>query len=148
MRKSIIALVVLAACGGSNGRLVDVRFDVSGRTRVIRAEVADSDAEQAHGLMERETLRADQGMLFVWSVTKSREFYMFKTLIPLDVIAIRAGRVAGVYGMVPCRDTDPAKCPRTDVGEVDAALEVNAGTAARLGLVPGVLVDAEVLAGA
>ncbi len=97
-------------------------------------EVADDPAERAQGLMFRETLPADAGMLFVYEAPKRAQFWMKNTLVPLDMIfADAAGRVTRVHaGAVPGDETP------IDGGEgVQFVLEINAGLTARLGLGPG-----------
>lgn len=138
----MVGLALLGACSGSPAEVVDVRFDMGDRAYVVSAEVADETSEQRRGLMGRTSLAPDTGMLFVWDDVEARSFWMKDTLIALDLIAIRSGRVVSVDQMVPC-EADP--CPFTVTAPADAALEVEAGTAARAGIEPGVLVAAEVL---
>lgn len=135
-----VLLGALVAC--SDGvPTTPVRFHVGARTVTIHAEVADDEAERQRGLMGRRSLPGDRGMLFVWPEEAVRSFYMYRTLIPLEIVGILDGAVTGVYQMVPCPDADPARCPTTTVGRVDAALEVTPGTAAREGIVRGTRVS-------
>jgi hypothetical protein len=134
-----VFLLVLLSCGGGNTgvRATDVRIEGARGQLVIHAEVADSDVLRARGLMNRTSLAADRGMLFLWTDTAVRRFYMKDTLIPLDLISIRARRVVGVTTMQPCHIAD---CPTTKTPAADAALEVPAGTAKRAGISAGALV--------
>lgn len=138
MRRSLIALLVLVACARGGGT-VPVRFETARGRVTFTAEVADEVAEQARGLMHRTSLPRDRGMLFVWGDVSGRAFYMKNTRIPLDLVAIRAGRVVSIHTMQPCT-ADP--CPTTTTAPADAALEINAGVAAARGIVVGTLVAA------
>ncbi|HVL32508.1 MAG TPA: DUF192 domain-containing protein, partial [Actinomycetota bacterium] len=109
---------------------------------VIEAEVADDDAERARGLMGRRELARGRGMLFVWRDVSPRRFHMQNTLIPLDLVVIRSGRVVGTHTMVPC-EADP--CPVTETLAADAALELAAGSIRDLGIAPGDVVESPVL---
>ena len=128
----MISLAVLCACVGA--RTTDVTI---GAHR-FHVQVAATKALREHGLMGVKKLAADRGMLFVWKGVASREFYMKDTLIPLDLISIRAHKVVGVATMVPCTK-DP--CPITKTPPADAALEVPAGTAKSAGIAAGALVE-------
>ena len=119
-----------------------MRFVIGARNVVVHAEIAATQAQQARGLMGRTSLRPDAGMIFVWPDAQVREFYMKDTLIPLELISVRVGRVVGIQHMVPCHVAD---CPITSTPPADAALEVNEGTAERAGITTGALVDSSVL---
>ena len=55
---------------------------------LIQAEVAQSDSEQAMGMMFRTQMGANEGMLFVNETATSRCFWMRNTLIPLSIAFI------------------------------------------------------------
>ena len=105
---------------------------------VFHVQIVATEALREHGLMGVRTLAPDRGMLFLWADVAPRQFYMKNTLIPLDLISMRAHKVVGVATMVPCT-TDP--CPITTTPPADAALEVPAGTAKRAGIAAGALVE-------
>ena len=68
----------------------------SGRTRFF-VEIADTDAEREQGLMFRKEVPPDRGMLFDFNPPRAVAFWMRNTLIPLDLIYIRAdGRVLSI----------------------------------------------------
>jgi len=137
VRKTLtIALLLLCACGKANFSSLSI-----GETR-FRVQVADTEALREHGLMGVTSLAPDRGMLFLWRDTAPRQFYMKNTLIPLDLIAIRAHHVVGVATMQPCT-ADP--CPITTTPPAEAALEVQAGTAKRAGIAAGALVESSAL---
>lgn len=56
----------------------------------IDAEIADNDNERHLGLMYRETMNEDQGMLFLFPNEEPQSFYMKNTVMPLDIIFINA----------------------------------------------------------
>src|SRR5580698_1469435 len=65
-------------------------------------EVARTEPEREHGLMDRKVLAAHAGMLFVFDADEPVAFWMKDTLIPLDMIFIGAdGRVRRVFANVP-----------------------------------------------
>jgi len=104
----------------------------------IVLELALTDQEKATGLMYRDKLAADHGMLFVFDRDDILAFWMKNTLIPLDIVWFDAtGRVADVHpDAQPCH-VDP--CPKySNKLPARAVLLVNAGFAAAHGLTPGV----------
>ncbi len=101
----------------------------------VDAELATTPETRTRGLMERASLPADQGMLFLFDVAQPLSFWMFNTLIPLDIIFADAERrITSIYPSVPpCRP--PLRCPTyTSRGSAQFVLEVNAGTADRVGI--------------
>ncbi|MDX1578317.1 MAG: DUF192 domain-containing protein, partial [Gemmatimonadota bacterium] len=68
----------------------------------IEVEIADDEDERARGLMFRESLPEDHGMLFVYESERRLGFWMKNTLIPLDIAyADRAGRIVDIKQMEP-----------------------------------------------
>ncbi len=88
----------------------------------------------AQGLMFRRSMAPDRGMLFDFERTEPVAMWMKNTYLPLDMLFIRAdGTVARIAA-----DTEPLSTRTITSGEpVLGVLELNAGTAARLGLHPG-----------
>lgn len=101
---------------------------------VFLLEIADEPAEQQRGLMGRDELARDRGMLFRWNDIAERSFYMKDTLIPLDLIAIQGGEVVSVATMVPCRQTP---CITTRTAAAQDVIEINGGRADALGIEVG-----------
>jgi uncharacterized membrane protein (UPF0127 family) len=101
----------------------------------VDAELATTPETRTHGLMERPSLPGDQGMLFIFEGAQPLAFWMFSTLIPLDILFADAERrITSIYASVPpCRP--PLRCPTyTSRGLAQFVLEVNAGTAAKVGI--------------
>ena len=80
----------------------------------IQAELAVTPEKQVRGLMFREALLPNQGMLFVFPDADHRPFWMFQTRVPLDIIWLDEGRrvVEISPDTPPCADPDPQTCPR------------------------------------
>ena len=138
------SLLALAACGSSEKQdpgpaLTTISLKLP-NGRVIRAEVASSPAEQQRGLMFRTELPAGRGMLFPFPGTGRHAFWMYHTLIPLDIVWIDAGhRIVYIsLNTPPCPSETPEECPNYG-GEFDAqfVLELGAGAAEENGLQPG-----------
>lgn len=106
----------------------------------VRVEVARTAAEQRRGLMFREHLDADAGMLFVYDRPQRLTFWMRNTYIPLDMIFIEGDLT--VLGVVenaePQTDTS-----RSVPGLSQYVLEVNAGFAREHGIGAGTRVRFE-----
>lgn len=108
-----------------------------GETYSFDVELALSPAEQAQGLMFRTELADDAGMLFVFPEPKRASFWMRNTLIPLDMLFVRAnGRIANILEMVPTEND----LPRRSIGKVRAVFEIAGGRSAALGIKAGDLV--------
>lgn len=102
---------------------------------VFLVEVADTALKAEYGLMCRRSLAPDRGMLFTFAGPPvDRAFWMRNTLIPLDIIYIRPdGRVLSVAA-----NTQPLnEMPIPAGGPTRAVLELPAGRAAQIGLMPG-----------
>jgi len=97
-------------------------------------EIARTPEEQARGLMERQSLASDRGMLFPYSPPQPVSFWMRNTMIPLDLIFIApGGRIARIEA-----DAVPFAEDQLQSGvPVEAVLELNGGQAAALGIKPG-----------
>ncbi len=99
----------------------------------FRVEIAASLAEQERGLMFRRELSPDRGMIFPYDPPQEVSFWMKNTLIPLDMIFIRAdGAIARISTARPLSlETVPSGEP------VVAVLEIGGGRAAELGIREG-----------
>jgi uncharacterized membrane protein (UPF0127 family) len=101
----------------------------------VDAELATTPESRTRGLMERSTMPADKGMLFIFEVAQPLSFWMFNTLISLDIIFADAERrITSIHASVPpCQP--PLRCPTyASHGLAQFVLEVNAGTVAKAGL--------------
>lgn len=76
----------------------------------VALEVADTEPVRAGGLMFREHLAPNEGMIFVFPEPGFYPFWMKNTLIPLDMIWLDAqGRIVSIAHSVPPCKADP--CP-------------------------------------
>jgi uncharacterized membrane protein (UPF0127 family) len=106
----------------------------SGRSSAVRVEVARTDAEHERGLMYRERLGGDDGMLFVFAETGEHAFWMQNTLIPLDMIFADADGV--VVGVI--ERAEPLTTTSRTVGAPSRyVLEVNGGWSSAHGVARG-----------
>lgn len=110
----------------------------------LEVELARTSAERQKGLMERDYLDPDTGMLFLYDEAQPAQagFWMYRTRIPLDIAFIAAdGRIAALHTMQPCPSRNPYDCPVTVAGATyHAALEVNAGYFEERGIEEGACV--------
>ncbi|MFP4373404.1 MAG: DUF192 domain-containing protein [Spirochaetaceae bacterium] len=124
-------LVSCAAADDSPAGLPTAELRLGGST--ILAEVAATPESRREGLMNREELARDRGMLFVFPDTDYRSFWMKNTSIPLSLAYIREdGVITGIHELEPFSLESVES--RT---EVKYALEVNRGTFERLGVKAG-----------
>ena len=136
-RVAIFAILV-ALLGGCRepykSRLPTAPMTLGGKTFVM--EIADTSAAREVGLMYRDSMPSDHGMIFVFSSDQTNPFWMKNTRIPLDIVYVDAdARVIAVRPMRPY-DTTPVPSPRP----FRWAIELNQGTGASLGLKEGDLI--------
>ena len=142
-----MAAAVLAACGArtpaaqpventAQSSLQQIPLTVrSGRTsHRFTVEVAETRRDQAQGLMYRRALEPNRGMLFIYNPPQQVAFWMKNTLIPLDMIFIRAdGEIVKIQP-----DTVPLSLEPVSSGEpILAVLEIPGGRSAELGIKAG-----------
>ncbi len=101
---------------------------------LFTVEVAETAAQRRQGLQHRKSLAAGAGMLFDYQRVQPVAMWMKNTLIALDMLFIDgAGRIVNV-----AENTEPLSLATIpSAAPVLAVLEVNAGTARRLGIQPG-----------
>ncbi len=100
---------------------------------VIQAEVAQTPREQTIGMMHRQTMGINEGMLFIYDSLQVRCFWMRNTLLPLTIAFIADdGSIVNLKDMAP--KTETAHC---SAGPVRYALEMNQGWFDKRGLKPG-----------
>ncbi len=144
MRKSMSAALFLAlaiaGCGNAGSEAtartasastVPLTISTAASKHVFRVEVARTETQQERGLMFRSHLAPDAGMIFPMDPPRMASFWMKNTIIPLDMIFIRAdGSIARIaaqtvpYSLAPVSSGEP----------VAAVLEIAGGRAAELGI--------------
>ena len=106
---------------------------LSAGMHVIRAEVAATVETRSRGLMFRESLEPNQGMVFVFDEAAAHCMWMRNTLVPLSVAFMGAnGEITNIADMKPRDDT--THCARQPVTH---ALEMERGWFAARGIKPG-----------
>jgi uncharacterized protein len=103
----------------------------------ISVEIAADDEKRAQGLMFRDRLGPNAGMLFMFLQDEEHSFWMKNTLIPLDLVWIDADQkvVHVKYNVPPCKVED---CPSYPPGVMSRyVLEVAGGVAEAHGIKSG-----------
>ncbi|MCB9993705.1 MAG: DUF192 domain-containing protein [Hyphomicrobiaceae bacterium] len=97
-------------------------------------EIADTPAEQAQGLMFRQELASDHGMLFDFHQERETSFWMRNTFIPLDMLFIAAdGTIRSIHANARPQDDTPIPSG----SPVRFVLEIPGGRAAEIDAMPG-----------
>ena len=134
--------LVLVSCGPKADTAVDdfhTRDVTLPGGRIIKAETMIDRLDLLRGMMFRTSLAADHGMLFVHPEPGRYSYWMYQTLIPLDMIWLdsRHNVVEIVDNAQPCK-TQASKCPQYGGHETAAyVLELAGGMAKKYGLRTG-----------
>lgn len=127
------AILSLAARGAG---AQDARFgtiQLSAGMHLIQAEVAQTDAQRQQGLMFREKMASNHGMVFVFDQPNSQCMWMKNTLLPLSVAFIDSeGKIVNIEDMQP--QTLDSHC---SAKPVKYALEMNLGWFRQKNVKPG-----------
>lgn len=112
------------------------RAELSAGFHRIAAEVAATPADRAQGLMHRQSLAPNQGMIFVFPVTATHCFWMKNTPLPLSIAFLdEKGSIINIEEMAP--QTEDNHCPARPAR---FALEMNAGWFKAKGLKAGAVI--------
>lgn len=137
----LLLIVPLTGCASVESPWVELKG------RRFSVEIAADDESRARGLMFRDSLAPDRGMLFVFEREQPLAFWMRNTRIPLDILYFDADRrLVSVSSAPPCTT---AQCPSyPSAAPARFTLELNAGTAKTLGVARGdeLLIDPSVFA--
>ncbi len=128
----ILCTLFLMGCQHSTSEIIHISHELEQAIVKIgeqswTVEMAKTNEERQQGLMFRESLEADKGMLFVFPNKALHAFWMKNTLIPLDVIWISEDlKVVDVQMLNPCKTEEcPLFQPKEEARFV---LEIPAGT--------------------
>ena len=115
-----------------------VTIDTGARKVAFRVELALTPEEHTRGLMYRQHLDADAGMLFISAAPVRQVFWMKNTLIPLDMIFIGGDR--RIVGIVENAEPQTLTARQVDAPS-QYVLEIGGGLSAQLGLRAGQAVE-------
>lgn len=131
---------VIAACTPSPEVVIHTRD----RPVSVKVELALTPDQHARGLMYRQSMAADAGMLFIFPDTQIRSFWMKNTPLPLDMIFIDDDKeIVGIVENTVPFSTNNQMVPRP----ARYVLEVNGGFAAQYGIKAGQSVDIPIVRG-
>lgn len=133
--RAVFALFLLAVPAGAFAASTDLAIvTADGRSHAFTVELADDPIERARGLMFREEMAPDHGMLFDFAREDDVSFWMKNTPLSLDMLFARAdGTIVAIAENTTPQSTEPVPSG----APVRFVLEVVGGTAARLGVAPG-----------
>ncbi len=137
---ALIAFAAALAPAGADSRamrlpvhMVKLAADTASGQKFFSIEVADEPSEQERGLMFRDEMPDDRGMLFDLGRTRQASFWMENTPMPLDLLFIgEEGRVRAILPGQPY-----SRAPISPGVPVRFVLELKEGTSAKNGIVPG-----------
>ncbi|WP_421594467.1 DUF192 domain-containing protein [Shinella sp. M27] len=137
----VSAVLALFLCL-SFGALAEEKFDTQpltivtkgGKSHAFTVELALTPRQREQGLMNRQEMADDKGMLFAFGETRQVFMWMKNTYIPLDMLFIaRDGKVRAIK-----ENAEPLSEAIIDSqGPIDYVLELNGGTVKRLGIRAG-----------
>ncbi len=135
--------IALAGCQAAPKKLEIVPLSIKsaqGKVSTFSVEVARTREEQARGLMFRDTLASGHGMIFPVDPPRTESFWMKDTLIPLDMLFIRAD---GSIAQIAAETVPESQAPIPSGEPVAAVLEIGGGEAAKHGITEGDVVTWE-----
>ena len=120
----------------------DIYFPISIAGKTLQLQLALTQSEQSKGLMHRNSMPTDHGMLFLFKQPAPRSFWMRNTLIPLDLAYFdTSGRLLEIHALYPYDENGVSSRSQ----EVLIAIETNRGWFARNKIVTGAQIDLEAL---
>lgn len=129
-----IALVLSAPAALAELEISPLTIESANGAHAFTVEIADEPEEITTGLMNRESMDPDAGMLFDFGQPREAAMWMKNTLIPLDMLFMDPqGKVIAI-----ARETVPGSLRTVSPGvPVKSVLELNGGRAEELGIQPG-----------
>jgi uncharacterized membrane protein (UPF0127 family) len=140
-RSAFLILLATTACHATQAdpAAPPIHFDtvsVTIKGTVFTVEVADTDAKRERGLMFRESMPDDHGMIFLFDVADKYPFWMKNTDIPLDIVYLDENRkVVDFHTMKPHDET-----PTPPDSPALYAIELNGGMVKKLKIAKGDIV--------
>jgi uncharacterized protein len=133
----LIYLMCVLIVGLSSGCARTPSVELRGQR--FEVEVVDNDQTRARGMMFRDSLEKNHGMLFVFEETAMRSFWMHNCKISLDILYFDEQlKLVGQALSVPPCNLSPEQCPNySSNAPARYVLETNAGVAKTLGVALG-----------
>ena len=122
----------------SDGRLEFISPNRNDTLAVIEIQIVKSDEEITRGLMDRDSMLPNRGMLFIFSNEAQRTFWMKNTRFSLDIIFIDHEKT---IRYIADHTTPYSENPIPGFYPALYVLEVNAGFCEKNGITPGTLID-------
>jgi uncharacterized membrane protein (UPF0127 family) len=135
----VLTAFLLSAGKGAHAMMPTVKLG----SEMVKLEVAETAREIEDGLMYRTSMPETQGMVFLFHPPRGVAFWMYHTLIPLDMIFIKDGKIQKICKDVPpCKNKDPQgkDCdvyPDRNLIQASEVIEVNGGFCDRHGVKEG-----------
>lgn len=130
----VFGLMLTACLPQASAGTEKLKIKSGDKTHTFQVEVARDEATMAKGLMFRESLASNAGMLFEFQDNTERHFWMRNTLIPLDILFIQQdGTIHHIHPQAQPHDETVI----SSQGPVRGALEIPGGEAAKRGIQPG-----------
>ena len=105
-------------------------------SKTLKLEISDNFHKRKIGLMNREFLEKNKGMIFIYDDLEPINIWMYNTFIPLDIIFLKKNKITKITPNVqPCLDLPCELYPSSE--PVDMIIEINAGQAKILNLKVG-----------
>jgi hypothetical protein len=134
IRLSLLVLILAAVFRVAPAVAAPLIIHAGGSAYRFEVELATTAAQREQGLMFRQSMAANAGMLFLYPSEQPVAFWMKNTLIPLDMLFLKAdGSIARIAANAVPHDETPIPSNAS----VKAVLEVNGGTATALGIKEG-----------
>lgn len=151
LKISLIFLILLSGCSSlantqktianaseeiQQGQMLPITAAAEMAGETIQLEVAQTPEQQAIGLMFRESLADDRGMLFPFAQERIASFWMKNVSISLDMIFLNGNQIVSIAADVPPCKAEP--CPIYGPGAlVNKVIELRGGRAKELGIKAG-----------
>lgn len=123
--------IIAAIANADPADAVVTVISANGQRREFVVEVADTEERRQRGLMFRETVPADGGMIFIYDPPQVAAMWMKNTLIPLDMVFVDTeGEIVHVASHTTPHSLEPISAGVP----VSAVIELNGGSCDRLGI--------------
>jgi uncharacterized membrane protein (UPF0127 family) len=143
---TLALILLLGACAPQEPTAApepsDTYYPISIDGTSLQLQLALIQSEQSKGLMHRDSMPTDHGMLFLFKQPEPRAFWMRNTRIPLDIGYFDAsGRLLEIHSLYPYDENSvPSRSQKVLI-----AIETNRGWFTRNNITPGAQIDLNAL---